>query len=106
MLDRFICKQAECQMVYSAQNNALRSKDGIHCDKCGTILVRREDDNRESIRERLRIYHKYAYELLEFYRSSGRAIYEMNVVAPLLMVFDTFVRTIVQKADISMSYSA
>lgn len=42
------------------------SKEGV-CDSCGHELVRREDDQPEAIRERLRQYRESTEPLIEFY---------------------------------------
>jgi adenylate kinase len=41
------------------------------CDKCGTPLIRRDDDKEETIRRRLEVYHHSTDELLAFYRDRG-----------------------------------
>ena len=46
------------------------SADGV-CDECGHELMRREDDQPEAIRERLRQYRASTEPLVEFYRDRG-----------------------------------
>ncbi|MGI5888038.1 MAG: adenylate kinase [Oscillospiraceae bacterium] len=48
-------------------------KDGI-CDRCGTALIKREDDNPDTIAERLRVYHESTEPLKNFYRKTGRLV--------------------------------
>ncbi|MGM9551629.1 MAG: adenylate kinase [Clostridia bacterium] len=44
--------------------------DGI-CDKCGGELIRRADDEPETIRKRLEVYHKETEPLENFYKERG-----------------------------------
>jgi adenylate kinase len=47
--------------------------DGV-CDECGEKLVRRADDEPDSIRQRLSIYENKTAPLIEFYRKSDKLI--------------------------------
>ncbi|NLM50095.1 MAG: adenylate kinase [Clostridiaceae bacterium] len=44
--------------------------DGV-CDKCGGTLISREDDDPETVRKRLVVYHKQTEPLKEFYKKEG-----------------------------------
>ena len=46
-------------------------QEGI-CDVCGEPLVRRKDDDPETVKERLRVYHAETEPLADFYRSRGK----------------------------------
>lgn len=47
-------------------------KDGV-CDKCGsTEFTRREDDNEETVRNRLKAYHAQTAPLVSYYGATGR----------------------------------
>ena len=46
------------------------SKDGI-CDSCGASLVRRHDDEPDTIKKRLVVYHNQTEPLKNFYREKG-----------------------------------
>ena len=41
------------------------------CDKCGSALVIRKDDNPETVRDRLVVYHQQTEPLIQFYRDKG-----------------------------------
>lgn len=45
-------------------------KEGI-CDKCGCELYQRADDNEETIKNRLSVYHSQTSPLLEYYNKKG-----------------------------------
>ncbi|ODS33800.1 MAG: adenylate kinase [Candidatus Scalindua rubra] len=52
------------------------AKDGV-CDKCGSELYQRKDDNPKTISERLRVYREQTEELIDYYRKNGELI-EIN----------------------------
>jgi adenylate kinase len=65
ILGRYSCK--ECGSIY---NNYFKPtvKSGV-CDKCGsTNFESRKDDNEESLKNRLSVYHKSTFPLVEFYQ--------------------------------------
>jgi len=46
------------------------AKDGI-CDKCGSELVLRDDDNPETVKKRLGVYHEQTQPLIDYYTKAG-----------------------------------
>lgn len=58
------CK--ECAAPYHVEFNP-PEKDGV-CDKCGGMLITRDDDVPETIRQRLNVYHQQTEPLIGFYR--------------------------------------
>lgn len=65
---RRIC--SSCGASYHALNKRPR-EEGI-CDRCGGGLRMREDDQQETIRRRLKVYHEQTEPLLKFYRQQGK----------------------------------
>lgn len=61
-----------CGATYHVLNNP--SKDGKNCDKCGKELVMRQDDNPETIKSRLDVYHGQTEPLIEFYKAKGNLL--------------------------------
>jgi adenylate kinase len=59
----------ECGAVYHIQNNP-PAKEGV-CDRCGTELISRKDDKRETIEERLRVYKEKTEGLCTYYGKKG-----------------------------------
>lgn len=64
---RLIC--SKCQTPYHKTSNPPK-EEGI-CDKCGGKLVTRPDDNPETVRNRLKVYHESTFPLVEFYQKRG-----------------------------------
>jgi adenylate kinase len=63
---------AECGRTFSMGPALMNGNSGdgeILCDRDGSKLVHRADDNADSIRERLRIYGENATRLIAYYRS-------------------------------------
>ena len=46
------------------------SREGI-CDRCGGTLIRRSDDERETVEARLSVYEEQTAPLIEYYRRRG-----------------------------------
>lgn len=73
---RFFCE--ECKEIY---NKFFKKpeKEGV-CDKCGsTKFIQRKDDNEETIRNRLKVYHSQTSELIRFYEKKD-LIFSFNAV--------------------------
>lgn len=53
------------------------------CDSCGgTEFVRRKDDNRETVTERLKVYHAQTAPILPYYAAQGRLV-TVDGMAPM-----------------------
>ncbi|OYT70913.1 MAG: adenylate kinase [Armatimonadetes bacterium JP3_11] len=64
---RRICPQ--CNAVYHITANP--SKAGERCERCGAMLVTREDDLPETIRKRFQVYREQTEPLIEYYHQRG-----------------------------------
>ena len=47
--------------------------DGI-CDRCGGALITRKDDEPETVKDRLAVYHEQTEPLIDFYRERGKLV--------------------------------
>ena len=47
--------------------------DGV-CDRCGTTLVQRKDDQPATVEERLRVYHEQTEPLRAYYAAAGKLL--------------------------------
>jgi len=61
-----------CGAVYHTQNFPPK-KEGV-CDACGAEIVQRDDDNKDVVLNRLKIYHETSEPVTEFYKSRNRLI--------------------------------
>ena len=65
LVNRRVCSNQECKAVYNIVLNPPK-QEGI-CDKCGSKLVQRKDDNEETVKSRLESYFKQTSPLVDFY---------------------------------------
>ena len=49
-------------------------KDATTCAKCGGNLYIREDDNPVSVKERLSVYEKQTFPLIDYYKKQGKLV--------------------------------
>lgn len=77
---RRVCSNPECEMNYHIE--MLKPLKEDVCDRCGGKLIVRVDDNPESIKRRLQIYHKETKPLVEIYRQRG-VLHELNGKRPI-----------------------
>ena len=67
---RVICSNKECGASYNTVFMPPKV-EGI-CDRCGSTLTKRKDDNPETIKERLDVYHKNTEPLINFYKEENK----------------------------------
>ncbi len=67
---RLLCP--ECGAVYNLES-APPKQEGV-CDACGESLIRRRDDEPDSIRERLKVYWDSTAPLVSYYKERGKLI--------------------------------
>lgn len=91
---RLICGNNECQAVYSTVAQSLVPKNLNSCDKCSSILIKRQDDDEKYIRERLSIYNQHEGDLLKYYMQLGQQVLNLDVEKQLDDVFAEFKRLI------------
>lgn len=91
LVNRLVCSNKRCQAVYSnLKNSSLIPKDLKLCDSCSSLLIRRNDDNEEVVKERLEIYNKNEEDLINFYKSSGFNLVRLNVDKSINEIFEDF----------------
>lgn len=66
IVNRVVCSNKGCGESFNTV--FMPPKVEGKCDKCGSDLYRRADDNEESVKNRLEVYHNQSKEILEFYR--------------------------------------
>ena len=68
-LNRRTCENPECKEIYNMRDNPPKV-EGI-CDKCGAKLFVRDDDNEETVSNRLHVYHTQTEPLIKYYTEKG-----------------------------------
>jgi len=67
---RRVCSNDKCRLSYHVEFKP-PVKDKDHCDRCGSVLIQRQDDVPEAIKLRLEVYHKDTAPLIDFYKQRG-----------------------------------
>ena len=62
----------DCNAVYHLANKP-PAKEGV-CDKCGGRLYQRDDDKEETVRNRLEVYRKNTFPLIDYYEKRGKLV--------------------------------
>ena len=78
----------DCAMTYHVATKPSK-KDGV-CDACSAELIIRKDDDPDTIRNRLRTYHRETEPLKAYYMSQGK----LKVVNGAASVADTIAETL------------
>ncbi|MCJ7607329.1 MAG: adenylate kinase [Thermoplasmata archaeon] len=66
-IGRRICKR--CASVYHVKFSPPKV-EGV-CDKCGGVLIQRDDDRQETVRKRLSVYTEQTAPLIDHFRAKG-----------------------------------
>ena len=69
IVSRRICSNQYCKAVYNTKLNPPK-QEGI-CDKCGSELIQRKDDNEETVKSRLDAYYKQSAPIVDYYKERG-----------------------------------
>lgn len=62
----------DCNAVYHLTNKP-PMKEGV-CDKCGAALYQRDDDKEETVKNRLEVYRKNTFPLIDYYEKRGKLV--------------------------------
>jgi adenylate kinase len=88
---RCVCSNKSCQAVYSClPTSPCKPQKDMICDLCGSPLVRRVDDTKEAIQERLAVYKQHAAALLAFYRERSVPIITLDAKKQAAFVYQDF----------------
>lgn len=69
VVNRRICSNQDCKTVFNLKLHPPK-QEGI-CDKCGSELIQRKDDNEEVMNNRLNSYFKETEPIVHFYEEKG-----------------------------------
>lgn len=67
MTGRRVC--SNCGASYHIKFNSSK-KEGV-CDSCGDQLIQRKDDTEATVKDRLEVYAKQTYPLIDYYKNNG-----------------------------------
>lgn len=71
--NRRICSNPECRKIYNTTLSPTKV-EGI-CDKCGSKVIQREDDNEETVRNRLNTYYATSKPIIDFYEKRNLIVH-------------------------------
>jgi len=94
LTNRRICPN--CKANYNLLTQPSR-RENI-CDACGTSLIQRDDDQVESVMNRMKVYRETAEPTIAYYRRQGKVI-DINGNQPIEKVFDDIIMKIIPNAD-------
>ena len=74
LIDRITGRRVcpDCGETYHIENHK-PEKEGI-CDRCGGKLIQRNDDNYETVKNRINIYNEQTSPLIDYYKEAGKLI--------------------------------
>lgn len=78
-----------CGATYHIVYNPTK-EEGI-CDTCGEKLILRDDDQPETVKKRLDVYHEQTQPLIDYYNGKGK-LAEVDGAVPMNEVFDAIVK--------------
>lgn len=90
---RIVCSNKECQAIYSTRRLGESQWQVMPCHICGAVLTKREDDASEKIQARLVSYYRHVDQLLEYYRSIGCEVIDIDATGSSEQVFQTLMET-------------
>lgn len=85
---------AQCGAAYHVVFSKPRHDD--ICDKCGGILIQRNDDKAETVKERLRVYNDQTAPLIDYYRQRA-LLREIDGSGTLQEIFSRLLEAIGKK---------
>jgi adenylate kinase len=88
---RWSCPKPGCKATYHTESNPPKVA-GV-CDDCGTALVQRADDRPETVRARLKVYHKDTVELIPFYEARG-LLHKVQAEGDIEQVYDNIFKVL------------
>lgn len=86
---RRTCK--DCAAMYNIEYFKPKTPD--ICDACGSILVQREDDKEETVKERIKVFHELTSPIIDLYKSKGLVL-EFNGVGDIEEISQTIIKAL------------
>ena len=92
--NRRVCTNQDCKAVFNVTMNPPK-QEGI-CDKCGSTLIQRKDDTKETVKNRLETYYKTANPVIEFYKEKG-VLYSSEVSVKINKLAKDVAKEVIEK---------
>jgi adenylate kinase len=73
ILGRLICSQ--CGAIYNETEPTMNPKEQGICDKCGSTLYKRSDDNEETFKKRYQTYLEQTQPIIDYYEKVHNVYY-------------------------------
>ncbi len=70
---------------------------GADCEKCGGSLVRRRDDEPESIRNRLRVYEAQTAPVIEWAKEKEMCLVKVDATGPVEAITDRALKALLEE---------
>ncbi len=96
IVNRRVCSNQQCKAVYNVVLHPPKV-EGI-CDKCGSELITRKDDNIETVKSRLEQYFTATSPLVEYYEKEG-TLYTATVSKSVGKMSDDVAKDIIEKVQ-------
>ena len=84
----------KCGSMYHIKYNPPK-QDGV-CDACGEALIQRKDDNEETVKNRLKVYHETTAPVINYYDEKGLLV-KINGVGDIDEIFNAVVNALEDK---------
>ena len=79
IIGRRIC--SSCGATYNVLTGVNTPKEEGKCDKCGSSLYQREDDNKDSFKTRYETFQEKTFPLIDFYKNRN-ILYRIDSIDP------------------------
>jgi adenylate kinase len=96
IIDRLTLRRVcpTCGAIYHLKNKP--PKQDMICDICGSKLIQRSDDTKETVENRLKVFKEHTKPLIEYYEKQGK----LNSVSGLGTVDEVFSRILTALSSI------
>lgn len=93
IVDRMVGRRScpDCGKMYHLTYNPPKAEG--KCDGCGADLIQRKDDNKETVVNRLKVYHETTAPVIDYYEKQG-ILLKVNGVGDIDDIFNTVVKAL------------
>ena len=87
-LDKVVCIDVDDNIIVDRMTGV--------CDACGEALIQRKDDNEETVKNRLKVYHETTAPVINYYDEKGLLV-KINGVGDIDEIFNAVVNALEDK---------